>query len=48
MALEEMSTDTANLAFIEIIQEALDGGFNVIGLFFDLSNAYDMINYIIR
>jgi hypothetical protein len=30
------------------MQEALNGGLHAIGLFFDLSKAYDVINYDIR
>jgi hypothetical protein len=38
------STDTASQSFIESIQEALDRGLHAIGVFFDLSKAYDVIN----
>jgi hypothetical protein len=39
------STVTASQSFIASIQEALDSGLNVIGLFFDLSKAYDVIEH---
>jgi hypothetical protein len=39
------STDTASQSFIESIQEALDSGLHSIGLFFDLSKAYDVIDH---
>jgi hypothetical protein len=39
------STDTANQTFIERVQDALDRGLHAIGLFFDLSKAYDVINH---
>jgi retron-type reverse transcriptase len=39
------STDIANQTFIESIQDALDRGLHAIGLFFDLSKAYDVINH---
>jgi hypothetical protein len=41
---ENKLTDTASQTFIESIQEALDKGLHAIGLFFDLSKAYDVIN----
>ena len=41
---EKKSTETASQLFIESIQEALDKGVHAIGLFFDLSRAYDVIN----
>jgi hypothetical protein len=40
---KEKSTATASQTFIESIQEALDRGLHVIGLFFDLSKAYDVM-----
>ncbi|PNF28301.1 hypothetical protein B7P43_G05448, partial [Cryptotermes secundus] len=39
------STDTASQSFIESIPEALDNGLYAIGLFFDLSKAYDVIDH---
>jgi retron-type reverse transcriptase len=39
------STVTASQSFIESIQEALDSGLHVTGLFFDLSKAYDVIDH---
>jgi hypothetical protein len=41
---EKKPTETASQLFIESIQEALDKGVHAIGLFFDLSRAYDVIN----
>jgi hypothetical protein len=41
------STDTASHSFIESIQEALDRGLYAIGVFFDLSKAYDVIDHVI-
>jgi dsDNA-binding SOS-regulon protein len=38
-------TVTVCQSFIESIQEALDSGLYVIGLFFDLSKAYDVIDH---
>jgi hypothetical protein len=37
--------DTGCQAFIENVQEALDGRLFVLGLFFDLTKAYDVINH---
>jgi hypothetical protein len=39
------STLTASQSFIESIEEAIDSGLHVIGLFFDLSKAYDVIDH---
>jgi alpha-D-ribose 1-methylphosphonate 5-triphosphate synthase subunit PhnL len=41
MALGKINQQT----FIESIQEALDKGTHAIGLFFDLTKAYDVINH---
>jgi hypothetical protein len=41
------STDTASQSFIESIQEALDRGLHAIGVFFDLSKGYDVIDHVI-
>jgi alpha-D-ribose 1-methylphosphonate 5-triphosphate synthase subunit PhnL len=37
--------ETAVQAFIEIIQEALDKGAHTIGIFIDLTTAYDTLNH---
>jgi len=42
---ENKSTDTASHAFIESVQEALDNHLHVVGIFLDLSKAYDVINH---
>jgi hypothetical protein len=42
---EKKLTETASQMFIESIQEAWDKGLPAIGLFFDLSKAYDVINH---
>jgi uncharacterized protein YpbB len=39
------ATDTASHSFIESVQEALDRHLHVIGIFLDLSKAYDVINH---
>jgi hypothetical protein len=39
------STDTASQTFIESIQNALDTGLHAIGLFLDLSKAYNVTNH---
>jgi hypothetical protein len=39
------STNTARQTFIENIQEALDKGLHAIGILFDLTKAYDVINH---
>ncbi|PNF20311.1 hypothetical protein B7P43_G13693 [Cryptotermes secundus] len=41
------STETPSQTFIESIQEAMGRRFHVIGIFFDLTKAYDVINHII-
>jgi hypothetical protein len=37
--------ERASQTFIENIQEAMDKGLHAIGLFFDLTKAYDVINH---
>jgi hypothetical protein len=39
------STETASQTFIESIQEAMDRRLHVIGIFFDLTKAYDVIHH---
>jgi hypothetical protein len=39
------STDTASQTFTESVQVAVDKELHAIGLFFDLSKAYDVINH---
>jgi len=39
------STETASHSFIESVQEALDNHLHVVGIFLDLSKAYDVINH---
>jgi hypothetical protein len=39
------STETASHSFIECVQEALERRLHVIGIFLDLSKAYDVINH---
>jgi hypothetical protein len=40
-----ISTDTATQTFIEDIQKALDNKVLVMGLFLDLTEAFDIINH---
>jgi hypothetical protein len=42
---ENKSTETASQSFIESVQEALDNHRKAIGIFIDLSKAYDVINH---
>ena len=42
---DNKSTETANQIFIENIQESLDKQLHILGLFFDLTKAYDVINH---
>jgi retron-type reverse transcriptase len=42
---ENRSTETACQNFVEFIQKKLDNGQHVIGIFFDLSKTYDVINH---
>ena len=39
------STETDCYTFIENIQQALDNNLHVVGIFFDLTKAYDVINH---
>jgi hypothetical protein len=41
---ERKSTTTAIQSFMERIQEALDNGVQAIGIFFDSTKAYDVLN----
>ena len=43
--IENKSTETASQLFIESFQEALDNLRKAIGIFLDLSKAYDVINH---
>jgi hypothetical protein len=42
---ESKSTKTANHSFIQSVQEALDKPLHAVGIFLDLSKAYDVINH---
>jgi hypothetical protein len=42
---EQKSTITAIQSFIERIQEVLDNELQAIGIFFDLTKAYDILNH---
>jgi hypothetical protein len=42
---ENRSTETACQNFIELIQKRLNDGEHVLGIFLDLSKAYDLINH---
>jgi len=42
--MENKSTQTASQSFIESVQEALNRHLHVVGIFLDLSKAYDIIN----
>jgi hypothetical protein len=39
------SAETASHSFIESVQEALDRHLRLIGIFLDLSKAYDVVNH---
>jgi hypothetical protein len=41
---EQQSTETASHSFIQSIQEALDKPLYAVGIFIDLSKAYNVIN----
>ena len=43
--IENKSTETASHSFRESVQEALDSYLQVVGIFLDLSKAYDIINH---
>jgi hypothetical protein len=40
-----LSTETASQTFTESIQEALDQHLSVVGIFFDLTKPYDVLNH---
>jgi hypothetical protein len=42
---ENKLAETASQTFIENVQEALDGRSHAIGIFFDLTKAYDVIDH---
>jgi hypothetical protein len=42
---ESKSTETASHSFIQSVQEAIDRHLHAVGIFLDLSNAYDVINH---
>ena len=44
---EKKSTETASHSFIDSVQEALDNHLHALGIFLDLSKAYDVINHVI-
>jgi len=39
------STETASHSFIQSVQEALDSHLHAVGIFLNLSKAYDVINH---
>ena len=43
--IETKSTETASHSFIQSVQEALDKHLYAVGIFLDLSKAYDVINH---
>jgi len=43
--MESKSTETASHSFIQNVQEALDKQQHVVGIFLDISKAYDVINH---
>ena len=43
--MESKSTETASHSFIQSVQEALDRHLHAVGIFLDLSKAYDVINH---
>jgi hypothetical protein len=43
--MESKSTETASHLFIQSVQEALDRHLHAVGIFLDLSKAYDVINH---
>jgi hypothetical protein len=43
--MESKSTETASQSFIQIIQDAMNKHLHVIGIFLDISKAYDVINH---
>ena len=47
MGLGRKNPQTASHSFIESVQEALDNHLHALGIFLDLSKAYDVINHVI-
>ena len=43
--MESKYTETASHSFIKSVQEALDKHLHAVGIFLDLSKAYDVINH---
>jgi hypothetical protein len=43
--MKSKSTETASHSFIQSVQEALDRHLHAVGIFLDLSKAYDVINH---
>jgi hypothetical protein len=43
--MENKSTETARHSFIQSVQEALERHLHVVGIFLDMSKAYDVINH---
>jgi hypothetical protein len=43
--MENKSTETASHSFIQSVQKALDRHLHAVGIFLDLSKAYDVINH---
>jgi hypothetical protein len=43
--IESKSTETASHSFVQNVQEALDKQQRVVGIFLDISKAYDVINH---
>jgi hypothetical protein len=43
--MESKSTETASHLFIQSVQEAVDRRLHAVGIFLDLSKAYDVINH---
>ena len=43
--MESKSTETASHSFIQSVQEALDRHLHAVGIFLNLSKAYDVINH---
>jgi len=45
MVQEGKCSETIIQSYIERIQQALDKGLHMIGIFFDLTKAYDLLNH---
>ena len=43
--MESKSTETASHSFIQSVQEALDRHLHAVGIFLNISKAYDIINH---